>query len=115
MALISRKGHVPHRSSKLTSVLRDTLGGNCKTMLVANVYGEARHLEETNSTLKFAGRMQQVTNMAAVNAQKEISPAAALASCQSQIAELKRELAMHDQLANRSSVVYDPYSNSQKN
>ena len=115
MALISRKGRVPHRSSKLTSVLRDTLGGNCKTMLVANVYGEARHLEETNSTLKFAGRMQQVTNMAAVNAQKEISPAAALASCQSQIAELKRELAMHDQLANRSSVVYDPYSNSQKN
>ena len=60
MALISRKGHVPHRSSKLTSVLRNTLGGNCKTVLVANVYGETRHLEETFSTLKFASRMQQV-------------------------------------------------------
>eukprot|EP00966_Prymnesium_polylepis_P084746 1961849-Prymnesium_polylepis.1 len=46
--------------------------------------------------------------MAAINAQKETSPAAALASCQRELADLKRELAMHDQLANRSTVSYDP-------
>jgi kinesin family member 6/9 len=29
--------HVPYRNSKLTHVLRDSLGGNCATVLVANV------------------------------------------------------------------------------
>ena len=42
VALVNRKGHVPHRSSKLTAVLRESLGGNCKTMLVANVWPETR-------------------------------------------------------------------------
>jgi hypothetical protein len=51
---------VPHRSSRLTAVLRDALGGNCRTTLVANIWGEARHVEETVSTLKFALRMQNV-------------------------------------------------------
>ena len=38
VALSSRKSHVPHRSSKLTAVLRESLGGNCKTTLVANLW-----------------------------------------------------------------------------
>ena len=60
-ALSSRsRGHVPHRSSRLTSVLKEALGGNCRTTLVANIWGESRHLEETVSTLKFALRMQSV-------------------------------------------------------
>lgn len=62
VALISRRGHVPHRSSKLTSVLRNSLGGNCRAVLIANIYGETRHLEETCSTLKFASRMQQASH-----------------------------------------------------
>ena len=53
---LSSKGrsHTPYRQSKLTHLLKDSLGGNCKTLLVANVYGEAQHLEETISTLQFA-------------------------------------------------------------
>jgi kinesin family member 6/9 len=31
------RDHVPYRSSKLTHVLKDSLGGNCTTVLVANV------------------------------------------------------------------------------
>jgi len=52
MALGKRgQAHVPHRSSRLTAVLRDALGGNCRTTLVANIWGEARHVEETVPTL----------------------------------------------------------------
>ncbi|KAL1503386.1 hypothetical protein AB1Y20_011437 [Prymnesium parvum] len=114
LALVSRKPHVPHRSCKLTSVLRNSLGGNCRVTLVANVYGEGRHLEETFSTLKFASRMQQVTTNVVVNAQKDSNPAAALTACHAQVAELKRELAMHDQMANRSKMTYEPFSTAQK-
>ena len=31
------RGHVPYRDSKLTRILEDSLGGNCKTMLVATI------------------------------------------------------------------------------
>ena len=85
VALGSRKTHVPHRSSKLTSVLRESLGGNCKTVLVANVWPEERHMEETLSTLKFAARMGAISNTASVNSQAEISPAQALAASQAQV------------------------------
>ncbi len=61
MALSDRtREHVPFRQSKLTNVLRDSLGGNCKTRLVANVWVEKDELEETTSTLKFATRMMKV-------------------------------------------------------
>ena len=51
---LSSKGrsHAPYRQSKLTHMLKDSLGGNCKTLLIANVYGELSHLEETISTLQ---------------------------------------------------------------
>uniref|UniRef100_A0A8B9LQK1 Kinesin-like protein n=1 Tax=Astyanax mexicanus TaxID=7994 RepID=A0A8B9LQK1_ASTMX len=42
-----RREHVPFRQSKLTHSLKDSLGGNCNTVLVANIYGEAAQIEET--------------------------------------------------------------------
>ena len=62
MALGERgREHVPYRSSKLTHVLRDSLGGNCATTLVANVWADPAQLEETLSTCRFAQRMTRVT------------------------------------------------------
>lgn len=61
------RDHVPYRQSKLTHFLKDSLGGNCKTTLVANVYPEARFLEESGSTLRFATRMMKVINKPTVN------------------------------------------------
>lgn len=49
------RDHVPYRSCKLTHVLRDSIGGNCRTVLVANVWGEAAQLEETLSTCRWDG------------------------------------------------------------
>ena len=46
--------HIPYRDSKLTFLLRNSIGGNSKTLLVANVSAEASALSETVSTLKFA-------------------------------------------------------------
>ncbi len=64
-----KRDHVPYRQSKLTNVLRDALGGNCNTIMVANIWGEKQHLEETISTLRFATRMMCVTNTPVVNIQ----------------------------------------------
>ena len=63
----NNRDHIPYRQSKLTNLLRDSLGGNCKTLMVANVWPEGTHLEETISTLKFASRMMRVRNEAIVN------------------------------------------------
>lgn len=68
IALSERKReHVPYRQTKLTNILRDSLGGNCRTLMVANIWPEYDHLEETVSTLKFATRMMRVSNEAIVN------------------------------------------------
>lgn len=67
MAISNKKPHKPYRQSKLTHLLKDSLGGNSKTILIANIYGEKAHIEETVSTLQFAARMRSVTNTAKVN------------------------------------------------
>ena len=41
------RGHVPYRQSKLTHVLKDSLGGNCSTMLIANIWAERGQILET--------------------------------------------------------------------
>ena len=62
-----KRDHIPYRQAKLTNFLRDSIGGNCKTVMVANIWPEARNMEEVASTLKFATRMMKVQNEATVN------------------------------------------------
>jgi kinesin family protein 6/9 len=64
-----RREHVPYRQSRLTNLLKDSLGGNCRTTLIANVRCEPQHAEETIATLRFASRMMLVSNNAVVNVQ----------------------------------------------
>lgn len=48
VALQERKrgrGHIPYRNSMMTSVLRDSLGGNCKTSMIATVSAEDEHTD----------------------------------------------------------------------
>ena len=69
LALSDRqRDHIPYRQTTLTNFLRDSLGGNCKTVVLANVQCTKQHLEETISTLKFATRMMKIKNEAIVNA-----------------------------------------------
>uniref|UniRef100_A0A8C6IUX2 Kinesin-like protein n=1 Tax=Melopsittacus undulatus TaxID=13146 RepID=A0A8C6IUX2_MELUD len=57
----TKRDHIPFRQSKLTYVLKDSLGRNCNTVIVANVCGEAAYMEHTLSSLRFATRMKWVT------------------------------------------------------
>ncbi|TSK82187.1 Kinesin-like protein KIF9 [Bagarius yarrelli] len=106
-----RREHVPFRQSKLTHALKDTLGGNCNTVLVANVYGEAEQIDETLSTLRFATRMKCVRTEPTVN--KHIDPALQIQRLQKEIEILKHELSFHNTLADKAAVTYEEMSEAQ--
>ncbi|XP_010427110.1 PREDICTED: kinesin-like protein KIN-12E [Camelina sativa] len=59
--------HVPYRDSKLTFLLQDSLGGNSKTIIIANISPSSSCSLETLSTLKFAQRAKLIKNNAIVN------------------------------------------------
>lgn len=86
-----KNNFVQFRQCKLTHILKDSIGGNCVTVMIANIWPEARHMEETVkrsyiyisidfiitnlfflnqlkvSTLRFSGRMMNITIEPAVN------------------------------------------------
>ena len=54
--------HIPYRNSLMTTILKDSLGGNCKTILIANASSNSKYLDETISTMRFAIRCAKVKN-----------------------------------------------------
>ncbi|XP_003398365.1 kinesin-like protein KIF13B isoform X12 [Bombus affinis] len=58
---------VPYRDSVLTWLLKDNLGGNSKTVMVATISPAADNYEETLSTLRYADRAKRIVNHAVVN------------------------------------------------
>ncbi|KAL9655269.1 hypothetical protein ABK040_009043 [Willaertia magna] len=67
-ALVEGKGkHVPYRDSKLTILLQDSLGGNTKTVMVANFSPAEYNYEETLSTMRYAARAKQIQNKPIIN------------------------------------------------
>ena len=63
----SKSTHVPYRDSKLTRLLQDSLGGNSKTVMVANVGPASYNYEETLTTLRYANRAKNIKNKPRVN------------------------------------------------
>ncbi|XP_069067041.1 kinesin-like protein KIF9 isoform X6 [Pleurodeles waltl] len=112
IALADRsRDHIPFRQSKLTHALKDSLGGNCQTVLVANIYGEATQIEETLSTLRFATRMKCIpTECVAI---EHFDPERTVKNLEKEIALLKQELIKHDILVNRTLVNYEPLNETQ--
>lgn len=86
------RGHIPYRNSMLTSVLRDSLGGNCKTVMVATVSPEREQTDESVSTCRFAQRVARVRNDARLN--EEVDPAVIIRQLKAQVASLQEELAI---------------------
>nr|XP_020019412.1 kinesin-like protein KIF15 [Castor canadensis] len=62
-----KQRHICYRDSKLTFLLRDSLGGNAKTAIIANVHPGSKCFGETLSTLNFAQRAKLIKNKAVVN------------------------------------------------
>ncbi|PSR99819.1 Kinesin-like protein [Actinidia chinensis var. chinensis] len=82
-------GHVPYRDSKLTRLLQDSLGGNCKTVMIACVSPADTNAEETLNTLKYANRARNIQNKAIINRDPM---AAQMQRMRSQIEQLQAEL-----------------------
>lgn len=51
----------------MTSILRDSLGGNCKTVMIATLSMDRASEDETLSTARFAHRCQKLVNEATIN------------------------------------------------
>uniref|UniRef100_A0A673GXW0 Kinesin-like protein n=1 Tax=Sinocyclocheilus rhinocerous TaxID=307959 RepID=A0A673GXW0_9TELE len=61
------KTHVPYRDSKMTRILQDSLGGNCRTTMFICCSPSAFNDAETKSTLMFGQRAKTIKNTASVN------------------------------------------------
>jgi hypothetical protein len=59
-ALDQNSKHVPFRGSTLTSVLKDSFIGNCRTVMIANVSPGTSSCEHTMNTLRYANRVKQL-------------------------------------------------------
>ncbi|PSC68795.1 kinesin KIF3B [Micractinium conductrix] len=89
-ALVDGKGaHVPYRDSKLTRLLQDSLGGNTRTVMIANVGPAGSNADESLSTLRYANRAKNIQNKPKIN---EDPKDAMLKEYQQEIARLKAQL-----------------------
>ena len=74
----------------MTSVLRDSLGGNCKTTMIATISPDAQFTDESVSTCHFAQRVALVKNSATVN--EEIEPELVIQRLRAEVRRLREEV-----------------------
>jgi kinesin family protein 18/19 len=55
-----KRNHVPYRNSKLTRLLKFSLGGNCRTVMIVCVSPSSAHFDETQNTLRYANRAKNI-------------------------------------------------------
>ncbi|XP_078452270.1 kinesin-like protein KIF6 isoform X1 [Lampetra planeri] len=86
------RSHVPYRNSMMTSVLRDSLGGNCMTTMIATLAVDKRNIDESISTCRFAQRVALIKNEAILN--EEVDPRLVIVRLKKEIQQLRDELAL---------------------
>lgn len=74
-ALADRRPHIPYRDSRLTRILEESLGGNCRTTLLVACSPSASQASETLSSLRFAARAKKVYNYARVGSKTNLATA----------------------------------------
>ena len=89
-ALSSNRKHIPYKDSKLTRLLADSLGGNTKTVMFANISPASYNYDETLGTLRYASRAKLIKNAPKVN---EDPKDALLRQYEQEIKALKEKLA----------------------
>ena len=91
-ALTDTKGrnHVPYRDSKLTRMLEDSLGGNCRTTMMAMISPALEAMVESRSTLQFANRAKNIKNEARVN--EDLDQKSLLRKYERELKKLRAEL-----------------------
>uniref|UniRef100_A0A7S4G779 Kinesin-like protein n=1 Tax=Eutreptiella gymnastica TaxID=73025 RepID=A0A7S4G779_9EUGL len=88
-----KRDHIPYRNSFMTQVLRDSLGGNCKTVMIATAHSQDAFMDESISTCRFAQRVASIKQDAKIN--EETDPKLLIRKLKQEIAELKEELAFY--------------------
>ncbi|CAK6973398.1 kinesin-like protein KIF18A [Scomber scombrus] len=97
----SKKAHIPYRDSKLTRILKDSLGGNCRTVMIANVSPSSNSYDDTHNTLKYANRAKEIKSSLKSNVlslDSHIGQYAVICEKQRQeIVQLKRKLKEYEE------------------
>ncbi|XP_069800065.1 kinesin-like protein KIF14 [Dendropsophus ebraccatus] len=86
MSDVHKRSFIPYRESLLTWLLRESLGGNSKTAMIATVSPASVNLEESLSTLRYATQARNIINVARVN---EDSNAALIRELKTEIEKLR--------------------------
>lgn len=94
--------HIPYRDSKLTRILEDSLGGNCKTTMMAMITPSADAFAESQSTLKFATRAKKIKNEARIN--EDVDQRALLRKYEIELKKLKLELQQKESMSGGPNV-----------
>ena len=84
------RDHIPYRNSMMTAVLKDSLGGNCKTTMIATMNPAHDQIDESISTCRFAQRVAMISNEVSVN--EELDPAIVIRRLKKEIRDMKDEL-----------------------
>ncbi|KAG1346920.1 kinesin-like protein KIN-8A [Cocos nucifera] len=103
-ALVEGKKHIPYRNSKLTQLLKDSLGGSCNAVMIANISPSNLSFGETQNTLHWADRAKEI-KMKACNANEEViqvpesetEQAKLLLELHKENSELRQQLVRHQQ------------------
>lgn len=90
--------HVPYRNSKLTRLLKFSLGGNCKTVMIVCVAPASNHYDDTHNTLLYADRASKIKTKVVtrnvVNVERHVGQyVEAINRLNLEVAELKAKLA----------------------
>ncbi|XP_022082824.1 kinesin-like protein KIF18A isoform X2 [Acanthaster planci] len=96
----SKGQHIPYRNSKLTRLLKDSLGGNCQTVMIAAISPSGLTYEDTLNTLKYASRAKNIQTKLkqnVVNVDLHISHYAQIVEeLRTEVSELKSKLQKYE-------------------
>ncbi|XP_012774143.1 kinesin-like protein KIF16B isoform X8 [Maylandia zebra] len=87
---------VPYRDSVLTWLLKDSLGGNSKTIMIATISPADVNYGETLSTLRYANRAKNIINKPTINEDANVR---LIRELRAEIARLKALLVQGNQIA----------------
>ena len=105
--------HVPYRNSKLTRLLKFSLGGNCKTVMIVCVAPTSQHFDDTHNTLIYAERATRIKTKVVtrnvLNVNRHVGQyVEAINRLNQEVAELKAKLSgqlrKDQEIANRKKV-----------
>ena len=101
-ALTELKGalHIPYRDSKLTRLLEDSLGGNCKTTMITMISPCQDFISETLSSLCFSRRAKKIKNKPKIN--EEINHKALISQYEIQLNNLRNELKKKNEILEKN-------------